>query len=71
MVYLITLLSRLCSISVTGMITDAEEQKSLNKNLSQGQFLSRMSQDYTAVNRFRGDGSFVCWEPRLIIVICV
>jgi len=41
MVYLITLLSTLYRFSVNRMITDEEEQKSLEKNMSQGRFVSR------------------------------
>jgi hypothetical protein len=71
MVYLITLLSTLYSINVNGMITDMEEQKSLEKNLSQGHFVSCTSHGPHCVDQLMGDGSIVCSERRWDFVMYV
>lgn len=58
MIYLITLLSTLYRFSGNRMITDRKEQKSLDKNLSQGWFVSRYM-NYNLFYHLKGDGSIV------------
>jgi hypothetical protein len=70
MVYLITLLSTLYRFSGNGMITDREEQKSLDKNLPQGQFVSRYM-NYSLFYHLKGDGSIVRSVRSWDFVICV
>jgi hypothetical protein len=58
MIYLITLLSTLNSFSGNRVITDRREQKSLDKNLSQGRFVSHYM-NYNLFYHLKGDGSIV------------
>jgi hypothetical protein len=59
MVYLITLLSTVYRFSVNRMITDREVQKSLEKDLSQGWFVSHYM-NYNLFYHLKSDGSIVC-----------